>query len=338
MPFLQNLKSTLTAFGQDIVKSCYDVEWYRSIRATRWVDALKYMAALMAILSAIMTAVITPGVVKSLRGIRQFVESNVPAGASFSIKDGRFYTTLPAPSSFKLDQAVVIIDPTITGMDFPKDVPKDTVAIVGGDAIFLFGGANERQVRALKEMPDFDVTKEQIVNQLKSYGPWVAAGLLVLLFLAYYGSVLAGNMIFVAVTAVMMMLAARLWKVRLTVGQFAAVGFHAVTLPTLVDLTTVFFGLRIPYIFTGIYLLIMVAVVMDERNKPVAAGEAAVPAESAHEMRIPPVAPAEPEAEEKPSVLKPEKPKRKTTRRAPRRKKSAAPKPPEENQQPPVMF
>jgi hypothetical protein len=279
--------------------------------------------------------------VTGLRGSKDFVSKSIPDGTSFSVKDGKFATTLPIPSTFKLDQtAVVVVDTSLTGLDIPKDVPKDTAAIIGTDAVFLFNGENERRVRALKDFPNFEVTKEQMLGKLKTYGSWAAVGLLLILFLAYLGTILAGNLLFVGVTSIMMMFAAKLWKVRMTVGQFAAVGFHAVTLPTLVDLLTVSFGLRIPYVFTGIYLLIMVAVVMDERNKPVEVAEKQ--SDGVAELRsggeaIVSVA-EEKKPEEKAVVAVPEKSKKRAPRRAAKRKKPAAEKPPEENQGPPVVW
>lgn len=265
--------TSLKKFARVFAKSCYDMEFYRGVRMSPWTQALKYFIRLHVLVAAIMSlALFLPGMLRLTGEVRAYV-AKFPAEASFEMKEGRFSTNLVQPYVFAETEVPVIIDTSVEGTDFPallkERATKDGGLLVGRDAIFIMRGEAELRTMTMKDYPNVTLTRADVDAWLVKYS-WLAVIGMTLLFLLASGAAMTlSNAGYAMLMAWLAMLAARLWKVRLTFAQWAAICLHAVTLPLIVMVGLVLADIQIPYAFTFILAMFLGAVIMDERQRPV---------------------------------------------------------------------
>lgn len=268
MPFLKNLHASSKAFFTDLLHSCYDMEWYRAVRTRPLGEAVRYAAALFALFAALTGAAIAPGMVHLVQDIRGWTDKNIPDGAEFRIEKGQFSTTMPSPTVMKGGTGSVLLDASVTGLNFPEAAPKDAVLVVGRDALFVRDSDAEQRSFAFKDTPDFRTDKSAFIGLIDRWGPWLALFILLLAVIGTFLGLVFAEGLYILLTAAFTSLVAGLAHISLTFRQLAAVGLHAITLPLLVDIITGIFGLRLPYAFSFVYLMFFVAVLADERARP----------------------------------------------------------------------
>ncbi|OGL73249.1 hypothetical protein A3C96_00740 [Candidatus Uhrbacteria bacterium RIFCSPHIGHO2_02_FULL_60_10] len=267
--FWNRVRRTVRDFATEVVRSCYDLERYRAIRA-KPAGAWRYLVSFYVVLGFLVTLLMAPGIFALPGEARRVLDEVLPAGSAVAVKSGQFVTTIPTPKTVRLGQQSLLIDPAHTGSDFPKGLPADTVAVIGRDAIFARGD-NEQRTYSLKETPDFRFTQEDLAARIRAYGPWFAALLFIVIFFMYAFAAAVANLAYVAILAALAVLAGKLWRLKLTYRQYFAVGCHAITLPTILDLLFTSFGLRASLVFTFVFVMFLGAVMADERAKPIAA-------------------------------------------------------------------
>src|SRR5690606_37220196 len=134
----------------------------------------------------------------------------------------------------------------------------------------------------------------------KSAGPIIVVGVLALGVL-YWVFLLLWSLMTVALYSLFAMGVGSIAKVKLSYGQWYAVGLHAITLPLIGTAVLMALRLHVPFAHLILYFLIIAAVMTDERNKPVN-GAPVVTAAPATPTSQPP---AEPPASNEPPTIPP---------------------------------
>jgi len=265
MTILQRIRGFFITLG----KSCYDMELYRRVRSGSWTGALAYAAIFFALLSVALTLAAIPGSYKLLGDLEKGIGEQIPDGAAIETKDGQFSTTMAPGTEFGGEDFVVAVDGGVFGKDFPQSFEGRTGVLIGRDAVFSQDEDGSREIMPLEGAPNVKLTKEMITGWVASYGPLAVAGLLFMFLGMHYSFTLMGALVYVAVYALLALAVGRLWKVRLEYRQWFAVGLHAITLPTLIDYLFGFLDLNVPFAFTVVFFMFMVAVIADEKARPV---------------------------------------------------------------------
>jgi hypothetical protein len=267
---MKKLLEKLGRFLNVVGKSCYDMEFYREVRTRPTAKALAYLAKFIVFLAVAGVLFFGPAAFRAVGEARQWIGKNLPDGASFQVADGVFSTGLPVP--YKIgDGDALVIDPGVLGGAFPTEAYPKARVIIGRDAIFFRGDDVELRTYLLKETPDISLTKERSLVWLDKYGTAVVAGALLLVAVLEAAVAFVGLAIYALTLALLALFAGRIWKIGLRYGQWLAVAFHAVTLPTLADIFIGSLGGRIPFSFSVLFVLFIGAVIADERSNPVAA-------------------------------------------------------------------
>ncbi|MFH2062846.1 MAG: DUF1189 family protein [bacterium] len=262
-------KSSLVGFFRAIVRSCYDLEFYRSVRTGRLKSALLYAVGFWFLLSVVFSLTVAlPEALSLYREVSGAVSDGLPEGTSFEIRDDRFETNLAPGTEFFLGDLVVVVDPTVEGKEFPLAFSDRTGAFVGRDTIFVRQQDGQRELIPFSDLPDVSVTREEMLDQA---GRWktafvVGVTVAVAVFRLVFGFV--ALLIDAAVTALLALFIVRAWKLRLDYRQWLSVALYAVTLPSLLEYAFGLVSFGIPFASTVVYLMFILAVAMDERSRP----------------------------------------------------------------------
>jgi len=327
---MNNILSAFGRFFRTVLRSCYDMELYREVRTRPWGRALGYFVLFSVFIVAVALVDMVPSSWSALKQARQYVADKVPAGASISIKAGKMETNLPSPTDLGNDQLAVIIDPSVAGLDADPAIRSKAGFLLGRDVIVIKDSDKEKRALSLSEMPDVAVTKESALAWIDRSSPWLVAAAAAAFAVIYLLASLSGGVMFVLLASAIAALFGAMWKARLRFGQWVAVGFHAVTLPTLANALFDVFRLNVPWVFTFLYFMVIVAVIADERAAPTS------PPETAAAAVLPPLtgpAVPPPASGEEPAAVRPvagpakSKPAKKPA--APRARKKSPPPPAE---------
>ncbi|KPJ85922.1 hypothetical protein AMJ57_01240 [Parcubacteria bacterium SG8_24] len=261
--------SRIIRFLRTVVRSGYDMEWYRTVRTRHWGGALGYLLGLLATISLVVMALVGPGLFRGAGELRTYISENLPERTHFTVDGGHFSTSLPMPYRLSDEEFFLEVDTSVTGMDFPERMKGVSGVLIGQDAVFLAQSEVERRAYSVKDLPDLRLTKEDMIRWLDKYSGSLAAAFTILIGLTYFLASLTGLLIYILVASLLSLVLARIWRVRLRYGQWFAIGLHAVTLPVLVDAVLSLIGAQIPYAFSVIYFMFIFAVILDERLRPV---------------------------------------------------------------------
>lgn len=264
------MKSILEKFGRflrEIGKSCYDMEFYRTVRTRRLGRAVAYLASFGALLVILGLLFFGPQMFGMVGDAKSWVSGHLPDGAQFAVQKGVFSTNVPVPNDFGTE-GTMVMDTSLDGKVFPDDKYPKADVFIGSEAVWFRKNEVEQRRYMMSDLPDVSLTKSQALSWMGSYGILAVAGFLLLIAIMYSVFFLVSILFYVVFMSALAYFAGRLWKVRLDFGQWAAAGFHAVTLPVLVDVALGTFGMDIPYAFSFIYILFIGAVIADERSNP----------------------------------------------------------------------
>lgn len=260
----------LRAFLGDIVRSTYDVERYRTLRKKSLPSAIRYFTALSFIISIFVAVGLAPAIADMARITKDDVVSVMPEDTEFTIENGKFSTTLTTPYSQDLGPMILIVDDTFQGNTPPdEDYQHEFAVIVGQDAVFLKQVGNETQVHPFTQANDMTMTRESMLEWFE-VNTFTAMLLIIVAFGAvYFLFTLFGVGIFIFTISVFIYYFARLLNARLKYKTWVIIGMHAVTLPLVADLVFNSLLSRLPFLFTMLYLMIIIAVLIDQKSNPV---------------------------------------------------------------------
>lgn len=262
-------------FGQAVVRSCYDMEFYRRAREERWTRGLTYFLKLMLLVTIVTAMFLAPTILSGLGQLREYISEKVPDGATLSIDGGQLHTNLTQPLNLGSKDEAVVIDTSVTGMDFPRQRVGQNGLLIGQDAIFMRQNGTEERTYSLSEFPKFSVDKAGALDWLERAVVPTAIVLTLVLSLFYFFGVSIGNLLFVLIGAALTQLFARLWRVQLEFRQALAMALYAITLPMAVGALFDSLGWRQVPVFPVVFFMIMAWAVADERTRQL--GAAPVP-------------------------------------------------------------
>lgn len=258
-----------TTFFHALAKSCYDMEFYRKVRTGSWTNAFRYSAAFFVLVALFLSLSAAPALFGALGDVKNVLNESVPDNTSFEVKDGKFSTTLSPATEFGDNEFALIVDSTVLGKDYPKAFEDRIGIFIGRDAVFSQELDGSREIKPLEDLPNFTVTKEAVSSWLGRWGVPVIVGILLLIMLFGYAYSLLSIFVFVFLTALVSLLASRIWKLKFDYRQWLAIGFHAVTLPVIIDYLFTLIGLDMPFLMPVVYFMFVFAVLSDERARSV---------------------------------------------------------------------
>ncbi|HTK04538.1 MAG TPA: DUF1189 family protein [Candidatus Eisenbacteria bacterium] len=271
--------NAIGAFFISVVKSCYDMEFYRKVRSRPWPHALKYAALFHAALAMFATAMLGSYLFGAETAFIAHVSRTFPNDARLEVKSGHLSTNLPEPFEAGSKWIRVIIDTSVVGFDVPERYEGVDGVLVGKDAIFMpkpnftnKSFVTQRRVYRMEEFSEFTVTKAELLEWMRAWGGLFILGGLVCFAVMYWLFMLVVSVLYAMIASLIAMVLGVLLEVRLSYEAWFAVGLHAVTLPLLVSLAASAMDVRIPFAYTFIFLMFIGAVLIDERNQPVSAG------------------------------------------------------------------
>jgi len=245
------------------------MEFYREVRTRPWADAFKYATVFFVLITFAVTLLIAPSSFSFLSDTKNEIREQIPDGTTFEIKDDNFSTSLEPATEFGSEEFILTIDDTVYGKDFPKAFEDRVGIFIGRDAVFIQEPDGSREIIPFDESPELAFTKEDMLRWIGSYGVPVVLLLLWLVWLFSFLFSWLGGLLFVLFMSLISSLAGRVWKLNLNYYQWLAVGFHAITLPTILDFIFSSFGLEVPFLVPVVFFMFIFAVLSDERARPV---------------------------------------------------------------------
>lgn len=256
------------AFLRDIGASCYDMARYRDFRAMPVLSAFRYFIVFCLLVAVVYALAAIPGTVGVLRDVRSGVATALPDGTSFAVERGSFSTDLEMPYEHHFEGFLLRIDTAITGTSFDTSGMQDTSVIIGKDALF-FVDASSVQAYSLKDIEDVRFSKEDLAEWLRRNGILAVTAAVVAFGIGYLFALVIGSGLFVLLASFAALFLARLWRVRMPYAAWLSVGLHAVTLPVIADVVFDTLIAPLPFIFSVLFLMVVIAVAADERSDPV---------------------------------------------------------------------
>ena len=272
----------LRTFFHVLFKSATDPGYYRDILKTRFSFSLQYLAFLLFLLSLVTTAkAVTlwrsaaPGILRFEKQLEEGGKSWYPKDLVVTVKDGLVSTNVkepyvidfPVPVPVSEDQTIthfITIDTKAQAVDFAK---YQSAVMVGGNAIYY------RDNNGYKFYPLTDMKGEFVVNKAL-YDEWMAKALpyirnlptavnwlsgvaIVLLpFVLTFGA-LASKLTYLSFVSLVVLLLAKLMKKPVGYGAVYRLGMHGLTVPIFLSLVLGAFGVRVPLLFTAVFLVWM---------------------------------------------------------------------------------
>jgi hypothetical protein len=268
MPTIAEAWNAVKNFGREVAGSCYDLEWYRKVRSApapwRSVRYFLLLQALVVVVYAVTAGWLLRSVPEELAAA---VEAGFPVGSYVEIKDGELTTGFAGRWESTAEGFDFVIDAALTGTELLGDLGGETVLAFGRDAVILRDHGATRSMRYDAEGKLY-LSKEDALEWLRVSLPRWMLALGAVSTVAVYLVFLALNTSFVLLASWIGWGASRLAKAEMSYAAWLAMGFRLLTLPLLASLLAWLLGLSVPYLFSGLYFLVVLAIVMDERSNP----------------------------------------------------------------------
>lgn len=252
-------------FIENFKKSIYDVAWLRQQKAEPK-KAWRYFLALLAVLVAVTTLPLLVSLPKAARSVREQIGSIPDFKAT--LRDGSLTITgLSEPAVFKQSDNVTVVVNTSaaasTSLDKFLEKPGESGLLVARDRIeILDGSSGERRIQYWKGMPDYALTKIQLLENVDKYlRPGYLALFAIIILVAAYLAAVAAQLVSILVVSAIVLLAAKFRKYTWRFGELFTVGLFAVTLPTIIAALLTLIGLGTPSLHFLALLAFMLAVV-----------------------------------------------------------------------------
>ena len=254
-------------FLSTVIRSCYDLDWYRIVRSRPWTASLAYLAKFCLLISVTAGLMFAPSFLVAAKELRQTIGQKIPDGAEFAVSRGVFSANVDSPLNLGNAASPLIIDASIEGLDLPENELSANGVVIGRNSVFVRKSKFEQRVYSLKEFPDVKITKAGIIGAFGTYAPPLAALLAVLVALGYFIGLFVSSLVYAVVFGVAAFAIGRIAGTALTYRQWRAFGCVAVTLPTLVGMALMIFGVQIPFAFSFIFFAFAIAMIVDERGR-----------------------------------------------------------------------
>jgi hypothetical protein len=266
---LSRATAALLNFWRELKFSAYDLGWYRHQRRTHLGGGLRYFFAFHAVLAALYVLAAAPGLVGLPRAVREFVENKVPVASYVEVKGGQFMTNLPDGWKAGDNRFAFVSSPTLEGLNAPTRAERNWV-VVGRDAAFVSQEARGLTTRPLGDVPDFRLTREAALAWVITQMPAWLVALAFVFLLGFWAVSMAAHAALVVLFSWLAQSASRLARAPIAFGAWLGMGWRLVTAPSLAVLLLHLFGVDLPFAWSAVYLMFVAAIIMDEKNDPVA--------------------------------------------------------------------
>lgn len=242
------------------------MEWYRTIRTRPWQVSARYLFSFLVLLAFAIALVILPAVTRIPGAVRERISGSFPEHAEFTLKEGKLSANFGMPVDIGVEGFPVVIDTSAEVAD-GDEVPEGGF-LIGRESVFYRQDSEIVEAFDLSGFPDGTLDRAQAGDLLDRYGALIVAVALTSFVFAHLIFLALNTAVFILFTALLAMYIGRLWRVRLYYDQWISVGFHAVTLPVIIDHFFWAFSSRIPFAFSFIYFMFVMSVIADERTRP----------------------------------------------------------------------
>jgi len=257
-------------FFRKVIRSCYDVEWYREVRALTVGAGLRYAALFHALVAVCAGILLVPGLLGLRANVIRFFDEELPDDAYVAVEEGEFVTNLETPFVRTVEGATFMIDPSVDGLDFPEAFEgNDPVVVLGKRAVYVQVDATDRRVIPNEPGAAGRLTLADVMGVINSVSAAMVVLVAVLAAFAYGLFAFIMNAGFAWLAAYVLKYAGRRYGAPLAWDRWFVVALFALTLPTVVDGLMLYLGVRTPFVYTGLFALIVSAVFMDEKQNPV---------------------------------------------------------------------
>lgn len=259
------------AFWATVARSAYDLGWYRHLRRHPPEKPARYFLAFHAGLVLIILLTVTPGLIGLPGDLADYVQKSFPVDSYLEVKGGRMSTNLPTGFTAGDDDLRLAVAATLAGLSAPSR-PEKNWLVVGQDAVFFSDEQAGTQVKPLKEVPDFRLTREGVVAWAHQSMAWW------LVFFAIAGAIMiyvwavivsAGLVLFYSLLA---RGASVIAGAPIPYWRWVGMGWYMVTAPAVAFTLLHLFGAPVPLAYTIVYMMFVLAVIADEKQDPAVSG------------------------------------------------------------------
>lgn len=251
----------IKAFGYVFVKSVSSLKYYADVVKTNFSFSLKYYLVLAAILAVVSTgAIAAPKVPEIKNTLKTFISKGVesfPEDLVVTIKNSElsinqpepYYIPIPENTDFenrKLLENMVVFDSMGTIGDLEE---YKTLVLVNKTNILVQGG-NKIEVYPLKDVPDTEISKDNVVELANKMEPLVKSiAYIIVVFVLlgtviYYGGI---RFMYTAAIATPIIFVANIFaKTNLTYTKAVQIGLHSITAPLVVEFFLGVFQVQLP--------------------------------------------------------------------------------------------
>lgn len=258
----------ISAFFRNIVRSCYDLEFYREVRTAPARKSFWYLLSLVAVFVLLGAVQLVPSALRGRDRLAEELRTRVPDGAILEVKEDRLSTNLPLPFDIGIPGSSVILDTSVEGTE-SRDVPDGTL-IIGRDALF-FDDTSGNHIAPYSDIESFTLTKDAAVTTVLDFPTALIVAAIALLALLMHLFLLLGVLLYVLFASAGAFAVTRIAKMPFRFGQWFAVGCHAATLPLVATALIGPWLNHVPFARAALFLMIIIAVMVDERSNPTGA-------------------------------------------------------------------
>lgn len=264
----------VVGFALAVVRSCFDLGWYRALRTRPLGAAVAYAVAFHAAIALYATALLASYLFGASTAFIVHVNRVFPEDAAFRVDSGHLSTNLAEPFEAGGKWFRVVIDTSVEGHVVPPKYDDIPGFLVGRDAIFFPKPhythrsilTQQRYVR-MEKLSEFAVTKRELLEWFGSWGAFTVLGALIVFGVGKLALSLIKTAMVVAVAAALASLAGHVFGARRPFGTWFATGLHAVTLPILAGVAMDAIGVSVPLVDVLIFLGFFVVVIVDDASR-----------------------------------------------------------------------
>jgi hypothetical protein len=268
-----HLAAAALNFWLELKLSAFNLGYYRHLRRAPVGGGVRYFVQLHLALAALISVTFLPSIFGLPAAARQFVTDKVPADASFEVKAGRLTTNLPADWTATEGDYLFVASTlagtsaTLAGTD-QRLVGKKNWVMFAPDAIFIMDQDAGLRVSELKGYADARYTRDQVLSWIGSALPWWLALVALLAFGAVFGWLSLTHAAGVLILCWLAAAYGRLLRLNLSLGQWQNMGWRMATTPALVGTALLVARVSVPFAFTVIFLMFVMAIAADEKADP----------------------------------------------------------------------
>lgn len=242
-------------FFKVIKSSVYDVEFYKSLESKATSSAFKYFLKLNLLIALLLTIIISLTVIPLTLVLTK--SSNIdkviqvfPQDLEIKIKDGQANSNVTGAyvvpvgtkndgiSKVKLEQKNYITIDTTNDFDLEKYKSSDSLVYLSKDYFVFQENGGQIKIQPLKGIPDMTISNNSISNWVYSVIPYLRALLplaVVGILLISFASLFIGNLIFILIVSLIVLVIEKVRKINVTYGQIFKRSLHLVTAIIVLD-------------------------------------------------------------------------------------------------------